>query len=418
MFHKSLMCFFFLFSLLLSGCIMTGLVTDEDGHGLEGVTVTLTGDANLTTTTNSMGSYTFGNLFDVILGGTSDDLVLIMPGSYTVTPSKSGYSFTPASASVTINAQALGDLEDIPGPDTGVDFVVEDSNIEARIDEIFGDAPYGELNREQARRMVDVVPEEDGPFYMINLIAYSDNAEYPDGRQTELTGEEANKIYGTLVFPILLEIGARPVFAADVARRLIDPDMAEWDQVGVVRYPGRAEFIAMLERQDFREAAIHKRAGVERSIVIVAHEDPDAAPEDSRRVDLDALPFPPTAEDPVIGVCHLLKYNEIAQYPDGRETDLTGPEAMDIYTNSRTEAALRLGIRAGLWLIPEGELIGDGQVWDEFRINLFPSQAAFDEMIATDTVGQANLIHRWAAIADTYSVLTIPMINEFGYLEP
>ena len=128
MFNKSLMCFLLLPTLLLSGCIITGKVTDGDGNGIEGVTVTLTGDANLTTTTNSKGGYIFGNFFDVILGATSDEPVIIMPGSYTVTPSKTGYTFTPASTEVSVTSSTYGPLGgDIPWPVGGVNFNVETS---------------------------------------------------------------------------------------------------------------------------------------------------------------------------------------------------------------------------------------------------------------------------------------------------
>jgi hypothetical protein len=51
------------------------------GAGLSGVTVTLSGSQNATTTTDSSGNYSFS-----VLGG----------GSYTVTPSPVGYTFTPA----------------------------------------------------------------------------------------------------------------------------------------------------------------------------------------------------------------------------------------------------------------------------------------------------------------------------------
>jgi len=126
MFNKSLMFFLLLPTLLLSGCIITGKVVDEDGNGIEGVTVTLTGDANLTTTTNSKGGYIFGNFSDIILGGTSDDLVRIMPGSYTVTPLKTGCSFTPTSIAVSVTAKSYGPLgSDIPWPAGGVNFVAD-----------------------------------------------------------------------------------------------------------------------------------------------------------------------------------------------------------------------------------------------------------------------------------------------------
>jgi hypothetical protein len=57
--------------------------------GGSGATLTLSGAISATTTANSSGSYTFGGLPD---------------GSYSVTPSHAGYTFSPANQSVTINA--------------------------------------------------------------------------------------------------------------------------------------------------------------------------------------------------------------------------------------------------------------------------------------------------------------------------
>ncbi|HLM57640.1 MAG TPA: S8 family serine peptidase, partial [Pyrinomonadaceae bacterium] len=60
---------------------ISGRVTDGGGNGIDAVTVTLTGDESQTTTTNSNGDYSF-NLATCGL-------------TYTVTPTKSGYTFSP-----------------------------------------------------------------------------------------------------------------------------------------------------------------------------------------------------------------------------------------------------------------------------------------------------------------------------------
>jgi uncharacterized surface anchored protein len=69
---------------------ISGNVKDSNGLAMSGVTITLGGAANQTTTTNASGNYSVTNL---------------APGTYTVTPSKWGYFFTPASRSVTITNQ-------------------------------------------------------------------------------------------------------------------------------------------------------------------------------------------------------------------------------------------------------------------------------------------------------------------------
>ncbi|MBN1294714.1 MAG: carboxypeptidase regulatory-like domain-containing protein [Candidatus Latescibacteria bacterium] len=68
--------------------IVSGKITDNTGANVSGVTVTLSGsNTNLTVTTDSGGNYAFQ---DIIIG------------SYTVTPAKKGYTFTPESRSIDI----------------------------------------------------------------------------------------------------------------------------------------------------------------------------------------------------------------------------------------------------------------------------------------------------------------------------
>jgi hypothetical protein len=64
---------------------ITGAVS---GSVAQGVSITLTGTATASTTTDNSGNYSFANLAN---------------GSYTVTPSLSGYTFSPTSSAITIN---------------------------------------------------------------------------------------------------------------------------------------------------------------------------------------------------------------------------------------------------------------------------------------------------------------------------
>ena len=71
---------------------MTGRVTSaEDGSPSPGVNVVLKGSTS-GTVTDADGNYTFSGLAN---------------GSYTVTASQSGYTFTPPSASVTLNGASI-----------------------------------------------------------------------------------------------------------------------------------------------------------------------------------------------------------------------------------------------------------------------------------------------------------------------
>ena len=289
--------------------------------------------------------------------------------------------------------------------------------IDERIQRLFPDEySFGTVDRDQVRRMLEIPAEEDRPFYMVNLIQFREHAEYPDGRETDLTGAQADAIYASQILPILLDIGARPVFVAEVSANLASGDGTAWDQVSVVLYPSRARFFEMLEREDAQAATVHKDAGVGKTLVLVSEVEGEGIPDELRRVDLTTVPIPPTPEDPPISVIHLHGYHERAQYADGRETDLTGREAMQLYQQGRaSQNVVALGIRIGLRLQIEGEFIGDGRNWSEFRINNFPNRTTFLQVASQESLEEAGIEHWDAAIRDAYSMLTAPLLTEVGY---
>jgi Carboxypeptidase regulatory-like domain len=67
---------------------ISGTVATSGGSALAGVTITLSGAASGTTTTDANGNYNFGGLAN---------------GSYTITPSLTGYTFSPAYLTVSIS---------------------------------------------------------------------------------------------------------------------------------------------------------------------------------------------------------------------------------------------------------------------------------------------------------------------------
>ena len=80
---------------------ISGLVTTNSAAGLGGVTLTLSGSATATTVTDAGGRYLFSNL--------------AVGGNYTVTPSLPGYSFNPASLTLTnLNSAQVANFNAIP----------------------------------------------------------------------------------------------------------------------------------------------------------------------------------------------------------------------------------------------------------------------------------------------------------------
>lgn len=280
-------------------------------------------------------------------------------------------------------------------------------DIDERINAILADGgpSFGEFNREELRNMMTI--ENDGPFYMVNFINFRAFAKYADGHDATLTGREANARYNAL--PIILEIGGRPVFVAEVEQQLIG-DEPTWDQIAVVLYPSREAFVSMLERADFQELSVHKDAGVEESTVLVTEmRDLPAIPP----LDAASLPYPPSSEDTAFTMVHLVHFKETVASTDGRGASLSGREAIAKYEQSVALSALPLGIRPTAVLEVESVLIGDGRIWEEVRLNRFPSHAAF-RALTMDPTWQSHQSDRAAALADTYALITLPIIDSIG----
>jgi hypothetical protein len=123
---------------------------------------------------------------------------------------------------------------------------------------------YGTPNWDLVNRWLQLPAEEDGPFWALNLMKYREVAAYADGNPSAVSGKAADDAYSPL--GPLKAIGAIVAFHGDVVdQRAGDP---QWDRIGIVRYPTRAAFFAMQQRDDFKDKHEHKEAGMEFTIVM------------------------------------------------------------------------------------------------------------------------------------------------------
>ena len=272
-------------------------------------------------------------------------------------------------------------------------------------------AEAGDANLEEMQRVLEAAGSaDDGPFYMVNLIRHRDTAVYADGRETELTGEEADAIYGEFMRDTKLpEIGAEIVYVADVERDLIGG--TSFDRVAVVHYPSRAAFALMAQDPEFQEMSVHKQAGVADTVVMATNliELPPFPP-------VVDPPYPGTDDDPAFAFVHVLDYRDTAVYALGdADADDTRPgrEAVDRYSTNAGQVAAPLGIRPVAWFDVEATIIGPADRWEEVRINGFPSHATF-AALTSDPVWESGSHHRTAGLESTYALQTLPVINELG----
>lgn len=103
---------------------------------------------------------------------------------------------------------------------------------------------------------------------MVNLLKFKERAAYADGRDTELSGREAYQLYANVVVKLVQSIGGRIVFAGDVTLLALGKTDDLWDEVAIARYPRRNSLLALMALDEWKDAAVHREAGLEGQLLI------------------------------------------------------------------------------------------------------------------------------------------------------
>jgi len=197
---------------------------------------------------------------------------------------------------------------------------------------------YGTPNWDMLKQWLTMSPEQDGPFWALNLMKYKAVATYdePDQAAAGRSGREADDAYAPL--GPLAAIGAMVAFHGDVT----DQPTGEprWDRIGIVRYPTRAAFFAMQQRDDFKDQHQHKEAGMDVTIVLACH---------------------PTAVD--------------------EAADLTGSLVLTVERADTARPAPDRVATVATFDV-EGVIVGDERRWDRVRVDVAPSDAALAALVA------------------------------------
>jgi hypothetical protein len=202
---------------------------------------------------------------------------------------------------------------------------------------------YGIPNFEMLKTWIGRPLEEDGPFWALNLMKYRAVADYGDGRDSGVSGREADDAYAPL--GPLAAVGAMVAFHGDIAsQRSGEP---EWDRVAIVRYPTRAAFFEMQRRDDFKRQHTHKEAGMEFTIVM------SCLPDVTR-------PSVATPTDETL----VLRVARVAAGADLPEVD----------------GAIRLAT-----FDVEGVIVGDERTWSRVAFDAAPSAEVTDALLTTTT---------------------------------
>ncbi|GHA53430.1 DUF1330 domain-containing protein [Photobacterium aphoticum] len=119
---------------------------------------------------------------------------------------------------------------------------------------------------------------------------------------------------------------------------------------------------------------------------------------------LDRLKSSPDSGE--IHLLNLFKFREKAEYADGRETNLTGREAYDLYGHPMAKVLEKYGAEVVFYSEITGLILGQVEdLWDSFVIVKYPSRQALIEMTSSEEF-KALSIHREAGLAGQLNIET------------
>jgi uncharacterized protein (DUF1330 family) len=103
---------------------------------------------------------------------------------------------------------------------------------------------------------------EDGPFVMVNLLKFKAKADYADGSNGHMTGQEAYGLYGIEVAKLVHALGGRVRYSGQVTGLMLGEVEDLWDAVALAEYPSLAAFQKMATSPEYRAIEHHRSAGL------------------------------------------------------------------------------------------------------------------------------------------------------------
>jgi hypothetical protein len=224
---------------------------------------------------------------------------------------------------------------------------------------------YGKLNESYIASWFER-DDPGGPMWALNLMKYRKRAAYADGRESSISGMEADDAYAP--HEHLRKVGSRIVLLAPVVHQLVG-DEHVWDRIAIAQYRDRMAIIEMSSNKEFQKDEDHKEAGMDFTIVMATFP-------------VDGDPVPPQESGAGDDRLMLLQVVGDADAPDvAAEID---------------------SVRIGRFVI-EDRFLGDDRTFAEARYDLVSRDAA-DELIA-----------RGSTHSDTdYVVIADPALDEIA----
>jgi len=118
------------------------------------------------------------------------------------------------------------------------------------------------------QQMAALARDDGQPIYMLNLLKFRDRAVYADGRETDLTGQQAYALYGRAMSKLVADAGGKLIFTGKVRGLLIGEVEGAWDSVAIMMYPSFKAMAAITSSLGYAEIHVHRDAGLEGQVLI------------------------------------------------------------------------------------------------------------------------------------------------------
>ena len=125
--------------------------------------------------------------------------------------------------------------------------------------------------RDQVRNLRD--QGRDGPVVMMNLLKFHETANYPaELAMAPCSGKDAYSLYQHAFTVAVGAISQAHVLYDGACEQVFigqsGTEASDWDKLLIVRYPSRQHFLAMLADTSYRDALVHRYAGLARTVLI------------------------------------------------------------------------------------------------------------------------------------------------------
>ena len=102
----------------------------------------------------------------------------------------------------------------------------------------------------------------EGRIAMVNLLKFKEKAEYPDGRDADISGEEAYGRYAESMNKLLEANGGGITFMGRVENLLLGEVGELWDVVAIAEYPSPQALVKIASSPEFQAIEVHRLAGL------------------------------------------------------------------------------------------------------------------------------------------------------------